>query len=129
LHRVRARGERDVLEAVCGAEVVHLRTEHAPVGGRAGGLVEHGGLLAVVTPILAEPFGRRGADHGRSEGRYVGAARRWSCSRCITSWTPAKTSHSPQRRRPTRGCSSGQASASWPSIEWATRAMTRRLCS
>ncbi len=37
-----------------------------------------------------------------------------SCSRCIRSWTPANRSHSPQRSRPTCGCSSGHGSASWP---------------
>ena len=47
-------------------------------------------------------------------GRYCSRARAdrsWSCSRCMRSWTPAKSSHSPQRSRPTSGWWSGQRSS------------------
>ena len=54
---------------------------------------------------------------------------RWSCSRCIRSCTPAKRSHSPQRRWPTSGWSSGHGSASWPAIAAAEVAIERRVLS
>ena len=50
-----------------------------------------------------------------------------SWSRCIRSWTPAKTSHSPQRSRPTSGWSSGHGSVSWPATVRAERSTIRWL--
>ena len=50
-----------------------------------------------------------------------------SCSRCIRSWTPAKSSHSPQRSRPTCGWTSGQGSASWPATVARRRSTSRWL--
>ena len=51
----------------------------------------------------------------------------WSCSRCIRSWTPANSSHSPQRSRPTCGWSSGHGSDSWPTTARVARSTIRWL--
>src|SRR4029079_3234643 len=45
------------------------------------------------------------ADEIRAEAHPYLASISCSCSRCIRSWTPANRSHSPQRNRPTSGCS------------------------
>ena len=80
----------------------------------------HGGVRAGW--LVGSPASRRGRPTGRAAPAAqpcvggAGPSRPWSCSRCIRSWTPAKRSHSPQRRWPISGWSIGQGSASCPAI-------------
>ena len=74
-------------------------------------------------PLAIDPA----VDEVGADGAHRRSASPWSCSRCIRSWTPAKTSHSPQRSRPTGGCTSGHGSASWPATARAARSTIRWL--
>ncbi len=69
---------------------------------------------------------RARVSHGGWRRNQPSPSSRWSCSRCMTSWTPAKSSQPPQRRWPTSGWSSGHGSVSWPAIAAAEVAIERR---
>jgi cytochrome P450 len=78
--------------------------------------------IAVTSTAPRRPCASSSTEGGPTQGRADGAGGTWaasnrasitwSCSRCMRSWTPAKSSHSPQRSRPTSGCSSGHGSVS-----------------
>ena len=98
---------------------------------RAGSGRARGGAAGSPGARRRAPSGRRGTSSSRRGRGGTGSRARHacacSCSRCIRSWTPAKTSHSPQRSRPTSGWTSGHGSVSCPATVRAARSTIRWL--
>ena len=97
--------------------------------GRAGSARATGAAAGSRDARRRAPSGRPGTSSSRRGpgGRGSRAMIACSCSRCIRSWTPAKTSHSPQRSWPTSGWSSGHGSVSCPATVRADRSTIRWL--